>query len=213
METNECNGRAADPDATRPLTEDADTDSTASAPLSVRQSAFLSAYRVCGNISRAARSAQVHRTDHYRWMEDPEYAEAFAIAHEEACDALEEEARTRAVEGWEEPVIYKGEMQYTPVTDDDGNLVTKEDGQPLLRPLTIRKKDTNLLIFLLKGAKPDKFRENFRGEISGPGGKPLRSSIDLTNLTDEQLEQLRRLADAVTQPRGDRSGDPAAEEE
>jgi hypothetical protein len=41
--------------------------------------------------------AGVVRSQHYVWMKDPEYAAAFAEAKEEACDALESEARRRAL--------------------------------------------------------------------------------------------------------------------
>lgn len=34
--------------------------------------------------------------------------------------------------------------------------------------------ETVLTIFLMKGWKPDKYRDNWRGEITGPGGGALR---------------------------------------
>lgn len=60
-----------------------------------------------------------------------------------------------------------------------------------------------LLIFLLKGKKPERFREQWKGEISGPNNGPVR--IDLSKLTDEQLEQLNNLTAAASQSSADPS--------
>lgn len=173
--------------------------------------AFLAAYRACGNISKAARIAGVHRSMHYDWLDDPAYAADFASAHEEACDALEEEARLRAVDGWQEPVIYKGEIMYDYVRDENGEPVLDEEGYPVKAkvPLTVRKHDSNLLTFLLKAARPEKYRDNFKGEITSS----LRSTVDLSNLSTEQLELLESLARAAAQPRRDRAGETEASAE
>lgn len=82
----------------------------------------------------------IDRKLHYKWLdvdEDGSYREAFDAAMDTAADRLEEEARRRAVEGVEEPVgWYQGEP---------GGYV--------------RKYSDTLLIFLLKGARPQKYRE------------------------------------------------------
>ncbi len=124
---------------------------------SVKRAAFLAAYAKCGNVTEAARLAKVARSQHYEWMEDSEYAAAFANAHHEACDLLEAEARRRAVEGVQEPVVYQGECSYKP----------DSLGRRTNRILTIRKYSDVLLIFLMKGAMPDKYRDNVKHEISG----------------------------------------------
>lgn len=110
----------------------------------LKKTAFLDAYRDCGNISAAARLADVPREDHYYWLKtDPQYAQDFAAAEEVAIDALETEARRRAIEGVAEPVYWDG-MQ----------VGTKQ-----------RYSDT-LLIFLLKGARPHKYRERVDVTVS-----------------------------------------------
>ena len=114
------------------------------------QDRFLAAFAETATITAAAEVADVGRRTHYDWMADPEYAARFADAEQEAVDALEAEARRRAVVGVEEPV---GWYQGVP-----GEYV--------------RKYSDTLLIFLLKGAKPEKYRERF--EHSGPGGVPLQ---------------------------------------
>jgi hypothetical protein len=64
---------------------------------------FLAAYRLTGNVSRAAEAACISRDLHYRRMrkDDPAYHAAFAEAEAGAIGLLEDEARTGAVEGRE----------------------------------------------------------------------------------------------------------------
>lgn len=70
--------------------------------------AFLTLYRVRGNISQAADSVDVNRVTVHRFRErDKEFAAAMQDAHEEAIDGLEEEARRRAHDGVDKP-IYQG---------------------------------------------------------------------------------------------------------
>lgn len=76
------------------------------------------------------------------------YAAAFADAQDDAADSLEAEATRRARLGVSEP-IYQG-----------GKLVGYK-----------RNFSDTLLIFLLKGLRPEKFKD--RHEHSGPGGTPL----------------------------------------
>lgn len=120
-----------------------------------RREAFLAAYAESGNVSLAARTADVDRCTHYKWLEDVEYAAAFAQADAQAGDALEAEARRRALCGVEEPA---GWYQGSP-----GGTVTKYS-------------DT-LLIFLLKGRKPDVYGDKQRVEHTGKDGAPLRVEI------------------------------------
>ena len=127
-----------------------------------KKRAFLAAYRETGNVKLACESGRVGRSSHYRWLEqDPDYAEEFEQAQKDAVDVLEAEARRRAVEGWEEKVgWYKGQAGGT-----------------------VRRYSDTLLIFLLKGAAPEKYRE--RLEVRGALGK-----IDFTRMTDEQLSRI-----------------------
>ena len=74
---------------------------------------------------------------HYR-QTDEEFGAAWDEALEEGTDRLEDEARRRAVEGCEENVYYQGKI-----------IDTK------------RNYSDTLLIFLLKGRRPEKYRERF----------------------------------------------------
>jgi hypothetical protein len=121
-----------------------------------KRRAFLAAYCEVGNVSEAAKIAGVNRLAHYDWLQrDERYAELFEQAHEIACDHLESEARRRAIEGVEEPVFYHGEVCGT-----------------------IRRYSDTLLIFLLKGARPEKFRDNATIRHTGPAGGAIQIEGD-----------------------------------
>jgi hypothetical protein len=143
------------------------------------QRRFLDAFRNTATISAAARVARVGRRTHYNWLDrDDAYADAFDEAREDAADALEEEARRRALEGVEVPLIGR-------VGKDQDGIVT-----------TIRKYSDTLLIALLNANRPEKFR--YRAEITGKDGGPIKvesevARVDLTKLTDEQLDQLEAI--------------------
>lgn len=109
--------------------------------LTRQQRKFIAAYAVCGTVTQAAEAADVIRQKHYRWLKNPVYAKAFADCYEEACESLEREARRRAIDGWDEPVYQGGELVGTK-----------------------RRFSDALLIFLMKGAMPDKYRDNIRVE-------------------------------------------------
>lgn len=111
------------------------------------QRAFLAAFSHIGIVSRACELTGVGRTSHYRWLQqDPAYRAAFKRAKVMAASVFEDEAARRAIEGVERPTgWYKG----------------KPGGY-------VREYSDNLLMFMLKGLLPDKYRERVevRGGIS-----------------------------------------------
>lgn len=116
----------------------------------LKKKAFLQAFLETATVTHAATKSGIVRSAHYKWLQsDPQYKQAFEDAEEAAFDQLEAEARRRAVEGVDEPVgWHQGQA---------GGYVK-------------RYSDT-LLIFLMKGAKPEKYAD--RKEISGPKGRPI----------------------------------------
>lgn len=165
--------------------------------------AFLAALSVHGVMSRAAEAAGVDRTTPWRRREsDPEFAKACQEAIDQAADALETEARRRALDGVCEPVVYQGQPTYVhevdeagyPVYDtvqeeragfdEKGNPVTQlvdvkrprrkldADGQPIM--LTVRKHSDSLLALLLKGRRKAVFAD--RTELTGANGGPVAIS-------------------------------------
>lgn len=102
-----------------------------------KRDAFLAAFAELGTLTHAARAADTDRSSHYYWMEhDPDYPALFVAAGAKANDSLEREAMRRAVDGVDKPVYQGG----------------KQVG-------TIREYSDTLLIFLMKGAIPGKYRD------------------------------------------------------
>lgn len=120
-----------------------------------KRRAFLAAFCATGNISEAARLAKVNRLSHYEWMQDAHYAEVFAQAQEIAGDYLEAVAWNRATNGWLEPVWYQG-----------------------VQVGTVLKVSDQLLMFMLKALRPDKFRDNATIRHTGPGGGAIQIEGD-----------------------------------
>lgn len=123
---------------------------------------FLEAFSRVGTIKHAAEAAGVDRHSHHLWLQkDPEYAAAFAEAEEQAVEVLEREMRRRAVEGVEEPVWHKGEQVGS-----------------------VRKYSDVLLIFALKAARPERYRDNHRVELAGTVTHVATTAFDV------EIEQL-----------------------
>jgi hypothetical protein len=130
----------------------AQQDATPDRARPIWEKAFLLNLRKTGNISLACRSAKIERSTAYRHRDDDkEFQALWESALEDAADALEEEARRRAVTGVLEPIYQRGE-----------------------KVGVIRKYSDSLLALLLKANKPEKFRE--RADITSDG-KPIPIAI------------------------------------
>lgn len=130
------------------------------------QAAFLEALTATGNVSESSKEAQVSRMFVYEQRRaDQVFAAAWDDALDQASDLLEKEARRRAHDGWDEPVF--GSM--------GTGLGSGEVG-------TVRKYSDTLLIFLLKGARPEKYRD--RHEVTGKDGTPLFKAYAALNPDD-----------------------------
>lgn len=128
---------------------------------------FLATLARSGNVTASAKAASVCRAHVYATRtEEKEFATAWADALADAGDLLEAECRRRAMKGVRKPV-YQG-----------GRLVGH-----------IQEYSDTMLIFLLKGAKPEKYRERF--EHSGPNGGAIPFSLD------EQIDQAYGEAAAI----------------
>jgi hypothetical protein len=158
-----------------------------------QKKAFLSAYSESGNVTAAAMIAGVGRRTHYDWLDsDKQYAHDFQQAGEEAVDLLELEARRRAASGVDEPVIHQGQLMGRWV-NAKGETVAPDAAGAKMIPLTIKRYSDTLLIFLMKGARPEKYRDNARVEHTGKDGGPIQT-MDLSRLSDRELEDFERLA-------------------
>lgn len=131
---------------------------------------FLAAFAQTGNLRHAAELSGCDRTSHYKWLKnDPDYPQAFALAQEEANDRLLQEARRRAVEGVTR--IKKVGDQY--VTEHEYS-----DG---------------LLIFLIKGAMPNQYRDAalyVNGRVQHAGSVQHEHQIALDELPAPLLQAI-----------------------
>jgi hypothetical protein len=124
--------------------------------------AFLAAIRVMPSVRSAARAARIDRSQHYYKMTvDPVYAKAFQAAVTHGLESMSDVATERAMEGWDEPIVYEGNFQYERTLQPDGSVT--EDRS---KPRCIRKVDNKLLQFCLEARHPDyKPTVKVKGEI------------------------------------------------
>jgi hypothetical protein len=136
--------------------------------------AFLEALSNTDNVRAACTASGVSRGAAYRARNNSEdFRLAWAVAKEDAGDALLAQARKLAVLGWDEPVW--GTETY----------FDQASGKVLSRTVqvgSVHKWDTRLLQFLLAAAKPDEFarRVHVTTEM-------------LEKIRDEKREAVRRL--------------------
>lgn len=147
---------------------------------------FLRAFAVRGIVAEGCRAAGVSRAAVTHWRETSEWFETlYAAAIEEAADRIESEAIRRAVDGYDEPVVYQGMVSV---------VVDPETGRE--RMLTVRKYSDALMQTILKGARPEKYRDNHKVEVTGGGGGVLivPAAVDPESWARAAREQQARYA-------------------
>lgn len=142
--------------------------------LLTRQGIFLEAFARLGNVSGAARETHILRKSHYDWMQDPTYAARFREAEKVAADALIQEARRRALEGTDRPVFQGGAQVGS-----------------------VREYSDPLLMFLMKGAMPNVYRERYIAPDPDAAALDAGISERQRQLLMDELDALEG-ADAVT---------------
>lgn len=132
---------------------------------------ILDALRDGASIRKAAEAGGVSRHQIRLWRDaHPDFNEQFEDAYEAGTDQLEDEARRRGSEGWEEPVFFRG--------DECG---------------TIRRYSDQLLLRTLEARRPERWRANARIEHAGDGGGAIE--VDLKGLRDVLASRLDSLAE------------------
>lgn len=161
----------------------------------VQMHKYLSAYAYYGTHLQAQRASGVHRENHYNWLKvwPLTYAPMFDDAQRITGEVLEETARKRAVDGWDEPVFYEGEVC--------GH---------------IRKYSDRMLELTLKGNPMT--RERYRDKWVLPAGVGAVSNItqnvqiNLANMSNEQIKGFLATTQRLLQapaPAGAREDTPA----
>ena len=179
---------------------------------------FLVALTEVPVLNHACRAVGVdHSTAWRARRDDPEFAALVDEAMEVGVDRAEQEAFRRAVGGFEEPVVYQGQLTYLYERDESGQVVhdtiQREDfdaeGKPVLRDvkvprfkldadgnpvvLTVRKHSDALLALILKGRRKKVYAE--RTELTGADGGPMVQQVDDTTRS-ARVAQLMALAEA-----------------
>lgn len=114
---------------------------------------FLAVLEECGNVSKACKSIGISRTCAYDHKNnDPEFHDAWEECWENFLDECEDELVRRAFTGVEKELAYQGKL-----TGD-----------------TITEKSDTLLMFYMKGNRPEKYKD--RQEITGKDGGPIQTS-------------------------------------
>ena len=132
--------------------------------------AFLAELAKNGNVTLSARAAGITRDAAYKARNrSQKFAVQWDAALQSAMDLLEAEAWRRAAVGYDEPVHYRGE-----------------------RVDVVRKYSDTLLIFLLKGGRPERYRDNVHhsGEIaSQPGDRTVNVRVELVKADEPLADQ------------------------
>lgn len=122
--------------------------------------AFLAALVETCSVAHACKAVDINRCTAYRWRDaEPEFARAWDSAKDLGVEILEDEAVRRA---------YEGVLQQT-LTKDGKEIATRTEYS-----------DT-LLIFLLKGNRPNKYRERMdvrTGELKDKSEAELRAELE-----------------------------------
>lgn len=153
----------------------------------LKKRAFVAAYARSGNVSLSAEAAGIDRGSHYRWLsEDEDYRKQIEDAADEAADRLEAEARRRAEQG-----VRK--LKFDPKTGKP--YVDPETGEPYVE----HEYSDTLLIFLLKGLKPERYRERQDVTVKHSGEVVQRHEyVDIQQL---DREDRRKFADYIRKVR------------
>ena len=131
-----------------------------SKPTPKKLAQFLEALAETGNVLLSCDMHNLDRRALYRLRKaDEDFRRAWDEALEQAADHLEAEARRRALDG----------LLQKKFTKDGDPIIDPETGEQYVE----RVYSDTLLIFLLKGARPEKYRDRQQLEHTGPGGEPL----------------------------------------
>lgn len=134
-----------------------------------RRARFLKKLAETGNVSAAARAAGASRSRIYQLKaKSPSFAADWADALETATDALDAEARRRAMDGVETPRFHQGQIAGT-----------------------VKKYSDSLLMFLLRAHRPDLYRERAAAANSRQDGHD--DTEDYAGARDALADRLARL--------------------
>ena len=152
------------------------------AAVRARKIQFLDTYAKLGNVLYACMATQIDRTLPYVWMErDPEFKKAYEYADMEHCDRIRNAVFQRGIIGWDEPVVFKGQIAKDPQTG---------------RPVVVRKFSDRMLELAAKAKCPE-FRDKIEhsGKVEGTGVLLVPAAMTAEEWSKVAKEQQRELAE------------------
>ena len=130
------------------------------------QQRFLAEVAKLGILEMASINTGIDRNYHYRWLVDPNYANAYAAAQRESDARLEAEIRRRGVDGVQKAVWYNG----------------KKVGEETVY-------SDNLLMFAAKKRMPE-YRDASSTSVSMTANVQSNIQINLNKVPQDALEYL-----------------------
>lgn len=154
--------------------------------MDARKTKFLEAYATTGVIQTGCDACGMSRTTYKNWRKaDVDFDAACDDAYQIAVDAGELELRTRAIDGHEEVMTYKGEPIWRR-NPSDGKLILDDDFNPM--PFTVFKKSDKLLEIYVKAHRPQ-YKDKSAVEVTGPGGGALETKITIEFVDPPKREE------------------------
>lgn len=147
-----------------------------------RQMRFLEVLGQTGSVREACAAVGISRKTAYEYRnKGGAFAERWNDLRADLVEVLEAECDRRALKGVLEPVFYQG-----------------------AKVGSVRRFSDVLLMFRLKGLKPEMYRENASIEVAGKGGGPIvtRNLVveELLKLDSRELARLHSEALALSDP-------------
>lgn len=134
---------------------------------------FLASLAQSGNVRLACEAASIDRSTVYDLRDsDTSFAADWETALDESADRLEQEARRRAETGLRRLKFHNGNPIMVQALDEGGIPLMDMDGKPVMVPYIEHEYSDTLMIFLLKGIRPEKYRDRY--EVDHKGVAPAR---------------------------------------
>lgn len=124
--------------------------------LTARQKQFMRAFLRYGVISMACRAARITRQSYYNWMQSgggeevSAFSRAFRLVEQMTVERAEAAMLLRGINGWDEPVFYRGRIV--------GH---------------VRKFSDEMLKLALRSMKPEKYSDRKQVEVANKDGQPF----------------------------------------
>ncbi len=142
--------------------------------------AFLSALAQLGIVGYACTAAEIDRKTAYNFRNaDETFAADWEQALEDSADLLEQEARRRAEQGVQRLKFHNGAAIMVQALSPEGIPLVNDKNEPIMVPYIEHEYSDTLTIFLLKGIRPEKYRE--RADVRHSG------KVDIGSLSDAEL--------------------------